>query len=392
MRQRTVSRLVWILAAVCTSLFLAALVLVIVDRSAPHPPGFTTVIQVVVDILSNIAVPALGALLVSRRPENAIGWLFCVAGLALAIGQFGQAYAAHALYAHPGSLPGGYFMAWLGNWSWGIPIGMLAFLLLLFPTGRPPTKRWRPVAWAAGGGAALLTVFSLIQATADWSHPFSSGPPKSAPLVVEIVFWTSFLMFVIGMLGGAAAAVTRYRRSRGEERQQLKWFGFAAAVVGILFLPNSMWSGPVLDVAFQVALIGLFTAITVAILKYRLYDIDRVINRALVYGLLTAVLVGVYVGLAVGLGSIVGQNNSVVIAGSTLVVAALFQPVRRRIQGLIDRRFYRRKYDAVRTLEAFTAGLREDVDLDSLRTHLLGVVDDTMQPVQASLWLREGAP
>jgi len=326
---------------------------------------------------------------VSKRRENPIGWIFCLAALVLAAGQFGQAYAGHALYADPGSLPGAYAMAWFGNWTWGIPIGGLAFLLLLFPNGRLPSRRWRPVAWAAGAGTVLLTVFSLIQASAQWSRPFTneSGPSPSA--VVAAVFWLAFVLFLVGMLGGPVASIMRYRRSRGEERQQLKWFVFSATLVGAVFVPSSFFSTPWLDVLFQVALTALWVAIAVAIMKYRLYDIDRVINRALVYGSLTAVLAGLYVGLAVGLGSVVGQDNSLVIAGSTLVVAALFQPLRRRLQGFIDRRFYRRKYDAVRTLEAFTARLRDEVDLESLTSNLLVVVQGTVEPAQASLWLRK---
>ncbi len=299
----------------------------------------------------------------SKRRENPIGWIFCLAALVLAAGQFGQAYAGHALYADPGSLPGAYAMAWFGNWTWGIPIGGLAFLLLLFPNGRLPSRRWRPVAWAAGAGTVLLTVFSLIQASAQWSRPFTneSGPSPSA--VVAAVFWLAFVLFLVGMLGGPVASIMRYRRSRGEERQQLKWFVFSATLVGAVFVPSSFFSTPWLDVLFQVALTALWVAIAVAIMKYRLYDIDRVINRALVYGSLTAVLAGLY--------------------------AALFQPLRRRLQGFIDRRFYRRKYDAVRTLEAFTARLRDEVDLESLTSNLLVVVQGTVEPAQASLWLRK---
>ncbi|MDP9343066.1 MAG: hypothetical protein M3Q23_13460 [Actinomycetota bacterium] len=388
MTQRTASRLAWSSWAVSTSMYVVALVFVVIDRSARHPPGLSPTSQQIVDIVSNLAVPAIGALLVSKRRENPIGWIFCVAALALAVGQFGQSYAAHALYADPGSLPGAYALAWFGNWTWGIPIGALAFLLLLFPTGRLPSRRWRPVAWAAGAGAALITLFSLIQASSEWSRPFTNHSGPSPSPVVAAVFWVSFILFLVGMLGGPAASIMRYRRSRGEERQQLKWFVFSAALVGAVFVPNSFWSTPWLDVLFQVALTCLWVAIAVAILKYRLYDIDRVINRALVYGVLTAVLAGLYVGLAVGLGSLVGKNNSLVIAGSTLVVAALFRPARRGIQGFIDRRFYRRKYDAVRTLEAFSARLRDEVDLDELRAHLEAVVHETMQPAHASLWLR----
>jgi phosphotransferase system glucose/maltose/N-acetylglucosamine-specific IIC component len=220
-----------------------------------------------------------------------------------------------------------------------------------------------------------------------WRHPFQENGPNFGPVLV-VLFWGSFFGILASMLVCAAAAIARYRRSRGEERQQLKWFVFAAGIVAVTFVLSAFWTPAWFD-PFTVALLGLYAAIAVAVLKYRLYDIDRVINRALVYAVLTAVLAGLYVGLAVGLGSLVGRDNSIVIAGSTLVVAALFRPARHRIQAFIDRRFYRRKYDAVRTLEAFTARLRDEVDLESLTGDLLVVVQETMQPAQASLWLRE---
>ena len=269
---------------------------------------------------------------------------------------------------------------------WGIPITALAFLLLLFPTGRLPSSRWRFAGWLTGGAGGGLLVFSAITAALTWQHPLQQNVPNFGPVLL-VLFWGSFFGILASMLVCAAAAIARYRRSRGEERQQLKWFVFAAAIVAVTFIPSAFWTPAWFD-PFTIALLGLWAAIAIAVLKYRLYDIDRVINRALVYGVLTAVLAGLYVGLAVGLGSLVGKNNSLVIAGSTLVVAALFRPVRRRVQGFIDRRFYRRKYDAVRTLEAFTARLRDEVDLDELRVQVEAVVRETMQPAQASLWLR----
>jgi hypothetical protein len=387
MTQRTASRLAWSVWLFSTSALVGSIVLHVVDRSARHPPGYSAAPSALVDMCANLAVPLIGAVLASRRRENLIGWLFCLAGVGLGIGNLGQEYAAHSLYAAPGSLPAQYLAAWLSSSIWPIPITALAFLLLLFPTGRLPSARWRAAGWLTGAAGCALLAFSAVSASLQWRHPFQgSGNLNLSPGLVA-AFWVSFSGILASMLVCAAAAIVRYRRSRGEERQQLKWFVFAAAIVAVTFVPSAFWTPTVVD-PFTVALLGLWVAIAVAILKYRLYDIDRLINRALVYGVLTAVLAGVYVGLAVGLGSIVGRSNSFVIAGSTLVVAALFRPARHRIQGFIDRRFYRRRYDAVRPLEAFSARLRDEVDLESLTGDLLVVVHDTVQPANASMWLR----
>ncbi len=386
MTTRTASRLAWSVGLLSTAALVGAIILHVADRSAPHPSGYSAAPSALVDLYANLAVPLIGALLASKRKENLIGWVFCVAGAGLAIGNLGQEYAAHALYADPGSLPAPYLAASLSNSVWPIPITALAFLLLLFPTGRLPSSRWRPAAWLAGAAGGALFSFSAITAVLQWRHPFRQGDLNLGPVLVGL-FWVSFFGILASILVCAAAAIVRYRRSRGEERQQLKWFVFAAAIVALTFVPSAFWTPSWVD-PFTIALIGLWVAIAVAILKYRLYDIDRFINRALVYGMLTAVLAGVYVGLAIGLGSLVGKSNSLVIAGATLVVAALFRPARGWIQGIIDRRFFRQKYDAVRTLESFSAKLRDEVDLENLEAHLLGVVHDTMQPARASLWLR----
>jgi hypothetical protein len=387
MTARTASRVAWSVWLFSTAAMVGAIVLHVADRSGPHPPGYSTAPSALVDMCANLAVPLIGALLASKRRENVIGWVFCAAGVGLAIGNLGQEYAAHALYADPGSLPFALPFAWLSNSVWGIPITALAFLLLLFPTGRLPSPRWRFAAWLTGAAGGGLLVFSAITAAMTWRHPFQQNGPTFGP-VLGVLLWVSFFGILASMLVCAAAAIARYRRSRGEERQQLKWFVFAAAIVAVTFVTSAFWTPAWFD-PFTFALLGLWAAIAVAVLKYRLYDIDRVINRALVYGVLTAVLAGLYVGLAVGLGSLVGKDNSLVIAGSTLVVAALFRPARRRVQGFIDRRFYRRKYDAVRTLEAFTARLRDEVDLESLTSDLLVVVQGAVEPAHASLWLRE---
>jgi MFS family permease len=342
--------------------------------------------------LAFAAYASVGALIASRRRENPIGWLFLAAGALMCLRFAGREYGIAGLVDSPGSYPGAAYSAWADQALTPAVLGSLALALLLFPTGRLHSRRWRPVFWAAVGFAALgLVGGAVITGPVDdfttVKNPFGVHWLATA-LGEGAAFWLGMPLVFIAVLVCAAAAIVRYRRSRGEERQQLKWFVFAAAIVAVTFVPSAFWTPTVVD-PFTVALLGLWVAIAVAIMKDRLYDIDRVVNRALVYGLLTVVLAGVYVGLAVGLGSVVGKDNPLVIAGSTLVVAALFRPVRGWVQGLIDRRFYRRKYDAVRTIEVFTAPLRHEVDLQQLRAHLLAAVGETMQPSHASLWLRE---
>jgi hypothetical protein len=279
-----------------------------------------------------------------------------------------------------------------GNTLWYPTLGVLAtFAVLLFPTGRLPSQRWRPAAWLAGFGNVVLPLsFALAPGPLDKGFPDNPLGIPGAEGVLSLLQGLAGILLMVSCALAVASMVVRFRRARGDERQQLKWFVSAAAVLLVALVLGIVGNGALAsDYIFAVGVALVPLAAGVAILKYRLYDIDRVINRTLVYGAVTILLGAVYAGLAVGLGSVVGSNaNSLVIAGATLVVAALFRPVRRRIQGFIDRRFYRRKYDAVRTLEAFTARLREEVDLEDLREHLLGVVGETMQPSRATLWLK----
>jgi hypothetical protein len=296
-------------------------------------------------------------------------------------------------------------MSWLGNWAWALGLGLLmTFALLLFPDGRLPSRNWRPVAW--------LSVVSIVLSGglgAAWTWPQRSlalleseveGLEHAPRLVHGLVQAGGPLMLGCG-LASVVALLLRFRRSRGVERQQLKWFTFAGAVtvaglVLILFPSQSGWIGPVSPLVTVPILVSMPVAAGVAILKYRLYDIDRLINRTLVYGLLTALLAGVYAGGVLVLGQVFGgvgkDPPSWAVAGATLAVAALFQPARRRIQAVVDRRFNRRKYNAIKTVEAFSIRLRDELDLDALTAELLAVVDQTIQPTRASLWLRPSAP
>jgi hypothetical protein len=348
--------------------------------------------------------PVVGILILARQPRNPIGWLLLAVGAIAAVDGFLGTYATYGLRTHPGSLPGADVALAISSPMWAPIFAVMGiYLLLLFPDGRPPSRRWRLVAWL-GAIAVAGTWLGLMVLPGNFVD--DGYPNVTNPLGIEAlrgVEWVAFLfipLIPLCILLAAISLVQRFRRSTGTVRLQLKWLTAAAAVTAvsyvITFVMPGAWSDNASTLVTVVQTIGTLSfilipiAIGFAVLRYRLYDIDVVINKTLVYGSLTAVLVGVYVGLAVGLGSVVGRDNSVVIAGSTLVVAALFRPARRRVQAFIDRRFYRRKYDAQRTRESFTARLREEVDLAELHAHLLAVVDETVRPASMSLWLREG--
>jgi hypothetical protein len=362
---------------------------------------------------SAIVYAALGVLII-RRVGNRIGWVLLGIGLVGTIADLASAYSIVGVATHPGSLPAPKLVGAFAEWAFVPTLFGVCFALLVFPTGGLPSPRWRPVA-VLGTVLAGVVLAGLVVTPRPVALPAPGGTSLTFPNPLGIESLKPFrslfslagasagLSVVSVLLFGAVfvALLVRYRSGDPVRRQQIKWLVFLAVVamlcqlVGALSTagcgcdqtPLSLVTGLATGL---IAVIGIPAAITIAILRYRLYEIDRIINRALVYGLLTAILAGVYVGLAVGLGSLAGSNtNSLVIAGSTLVVAALFQPARRRIQAIIDRRFYRRKYDAQRTLEQFSARLRDQVDLDELHSHLLAVVDETVRPASMSLWLRE---
>lgn len=348
-----------------------------------------------VDAAVGFAFPTVGAVIASRRPENAVGWLFCFIGLSGGGAVFFAEYGIYALVTNAGTFPAGVAAAWLGTWIWVPSVTLtLTFLLLLFPHGWLLSRRWRPVAWLAAGATA---VGMGIIAVAPWAelkpgvpgeNPFGPGGFDSVLLPLGV---SALVLFLVSALLSVFSLFLRFRRSRGVERQQLKWFVYA----GVLAVATILIPGPGSEIApvLQMLIIPLLAvAAGVAILRYRLYDIDRIINRTLVYGALTATLLGVYVGTVVllqwALRSLTGGESQLAVVASTLTVAALFNPLRRRLQAFIDRRFYRKKYDAAKTLAAFSAKLRDETDLDSLSNDLLTVVHETVQPEHASLWLR----
>jgi hypothetical protein len=342
------------------------------------------------------AFMAVGALIVAYRPSNAIGWVFSAIALLAFTGQLASEYAIYAYVTRPGSLPSAILAAWYSSWPWYLVLALaLVFLPLLFPTGRLLSPRWRSVAWLAGAATAALTALGALRADLNTVSDQVIANPIGIAAVdnpEESTVGAALFILLIALAAAALASlVIRFRRSRGVERQQLKWFTYAGALLPLAVVGDFL-PAPVGNLLFAVPVVFLPVAAGIAILRYRLYDIDRLINRTLVYGLLTALLAGVYAGVVLVLGQVFGgvgrDPPSWAVAGATLTVAALFQPARRRIQAVVDRRFNRRKYDAARTVEAFSLRLRDEVDLDALAGELLAVADQTMQPKHASLWLR----
>jgi multisubunit Na+/H+ antiporter MnhB subunit len=352
-----------------------------------------------VDAVAAAAFPTVGATIAARRPGNPIGWIFCLTGLSLGVAIFASGYAEYALVTQPDALPAGILAAWLGTWTWlpGIVLGP-TFLLLLFPHGRLPSRRWRPVPWFSVGATALGVGVLMVL---PWSSLDISLPAEN-PFEIADAQTIEFAAFAVGIGAGMVsmalsvlALILRFRRSRGVERQQLKWFVYAGTLtVVLLFLPLFPAFGVVGSFLQVLAAPLLPAAAGVAILRHRLYDIDVLVNRTLVYGALTATLALVYLGGVATTQTVFrflteqDQQPQLAVVASTLLIAALFNPLRRRIQSFIDRRFYRSKYDARKTLEDFSTRLREETDLDGLTAELLEVTRQTMQPARVSLWLR----
>jgi hypothetical protein len=393
MTRRAAAWLAWSLWA--GSLFLTAAAFPLASRVQSAGVGFLgrgAVADVVaVAIIMSIPFPTVGALIASRRPGNAIGWIFCTVGFLQAYNLFGYSYGLYGLLVRPGSLPGAAGIAALAEVAWMPSLALLTtFLLLLFPDGRPPSPRWRWVAWLGAAGLALVmvpaVVFFWLHRGAGLFEVEADGPGGPLAILIEV----GFSMIIVSALASVTALVTRFRRSAGEERQQLKWFAYAGslafAVILSAFLPEPL-NTP--EEAF-VLVILVPISVGIAVLRYRLYDIDLVINRTLVYGALTVLLGAVYVAGVVGSPRLLplAEDNDLVVAGSTLAVAALFSPLRRRVQAFVDLRFYRRRYDARRTLEAFGSRLREEIDLETLLAELQMVVRETLQPASVGVWVR----
>ena len=390
-------RLPWVLLAAAAAMSITGVVLSApaeARQNADESFGLTVAFVTVLLVFGLV-----GAVVAARLPANPIGWLFLVLALLEGVYELAAGYARHALFVDPGSLPGPTWAAWASHWLSPLSPLLLVAALLLFPDGRPPTPRWRWVLWACG---PLLVLILLEYAVAP--GPLDGFPTLSNPAALEGAEWLAELdsgPFVGALfLAAAAALVVRFRRSHGVERQQVKWFAFAAGVL-VAFLivvgaalrivgEDSGDDSIVGGFVFAAVISGVPISTGIAILRHRLYDIDVVINRTLVYGSLTATLGATYLGLVLLIGLAVGES-SFAVAVSTLAVAGLFRPARVRIQAVVDHRFYRRRYDAARTLEAFGGRLRDELDLETLGEDVRGVVRDTVQPAHVSLWLREGS-
>jgi uncharacterized membrane protein YhdT len=402
---RAATHLAWALCALSLALTALSLLLLVLNLSHPNTHIYAPWLDNTVTI---VFFSTVGALVASRRPENPVGWLLCLYGLVITISHFSAQYAIYALLAQPNLLPAGEALVWIVSWLLPIINGLTVFYILLFPTGRLPSRRWRWLGWLT----VIYVVVGVILAA------FSSGAllgilgPIENPLGIEgfsNAYYKAILFIMTPLLTAAAALAVflRLRRAVGVERQQIKWFAYAAAAnvsastlayIIPRVIDTPLWFervGFALNIVFIPAIP---ISIGIAILRYRLYDIDIIINRTLVYGSLTLMLALVYFGgvtvTQALFQTLTGQERlpQLVVVASTLVIAALFTPLRHRIQSFIDRSFYRKKYDARKTLEAFSAKLRDETDLEALNNDLVGVVRETMQPAHVSMWLRPDQP
>jgi len=394
MSARAAGWLAWIMWALSIGLTALSLWLLILNLSHTNVPVYLYWAE---DTLLAVGYSTVGAVAASHRPGNPVGWVLCAIGLSWGVAHFTSEYATYALLAVPGSLPAAEAAAWIYSWVWVPGLGFIVFLPLLFPSGRLPSPRWRPFAWFSvllAGAGTIMAAFSPAPGVGlSIRNPFGM---ESLPNLNQQL---QALMFVL-IFVASASLVARLHRARGVERQQIKWVAYAGALGGGASLPtytvleavNLPWLRLAGYVPALVGILGVPTAVGIAITRYRLYNIDILINRTLVYGTLTATLVALYlIGIVVLQRLFVfltGEQSTLAVVASTLLIAALFNPLSRSLQSFIDCRFYRRKYDARKTLERFSARLRDETDLDALSDDLVDVVRETMQPTHASLWLR----
>jgi hypothetical protein len=414
MSAHTAAWLAWSLGVLSLAMFVATVALYVATRSVQPPSSWGTggLSIILLFLLPFLAFPLVGALIAARRPNNPIGWICLAVGIFWMLANLTSGYGTYGLLAKPGSVPFPATIGSLGEWMWAPALGLLGtYLILLFPDGRLPSRRWRPLAWLSGAVVVLVCVGSALT-----PGPMEGFPGTRNPFGLEEYPWIAdasqgvTLLFPVCILASAISLVLRFVRSGGEEREQIKWLAFAALILGLGFssfvipgilLPedtggdNPLWEN-LLEDAVTLSFVGVPVAVGIAILRYRLYEIDIIINRALVYVSLTATLVALYFGGIVVLQrlfvALTGEKSTLAVVASTLLIAALFNPLRRRIQGFIDHRFYRRKYNAAKTLQVFSAKLRNETDLDTLRDDLVCVVRDTMQPAHVSVWLRPELP
>ena len=399
MSTRTANYLAWGLCALSLTLTILSLLLLIVNLSYPNTDLYEPWLD---NTLTAISYAPVGALIASRHPANPVGWLLCLYGFVISLSYFSAEYAIYALRARPDSLPAGEALAWVFSWMLPLVIGLSTLSYLLFPTGRLPSRRWRWTVWLT---VAFIVVGVSLGAFS--SEPISDLGPIQNPLgiggladIYSAVLYTTFSVLLVAVI---SSVFVRLRRAGGVEHQQIKWFAYAVAANAIAvilayvipgLIQTPLWFERVGFALNNIVIPAIPIAIGIAILRYRLYEIDLLINRTLVYGSLTVMLALVYSGgvatTQAVFRTLTGQEQQpqLAVVVSTLAIAALFSPLRRGIQTFIDRRFYRRKYDTRKTLEAFSVKLRDETDLNALSVDLVEVVRDTMQPAYVSLWLR----
>jgi hypothetical protein len=402
---RATALLAWCLCGISLTLTALGIFLLAVSQSPVGVPvyaGAPVYDYWLENTVIAISFSTVGAIVTPRLPpRNPIGWIFCSIGVIGGVRLFVSEYAIVTLLAEPSSLPamlpGGEVLAWISSWLWISHIGLFVVLALLFPDGRLPSSRWRPFGWLVG-----VVIVAGTVSVALWPETAAGFDLVNHPLGIEIATDTvnpvETILYALGLVA-ATSLLVRLRRSMGVERLQLKWFAYAVAMLAtsaiLAYVVSEsvgvVWLGWVSSMLVIASVVGLPVAVGIAILRYRLYNIDLLLNRTLVYGALTAVLAAVYFGsivlFQVLFRAFTGQESQLAVVASTLAIAALFTPLRRYIQSFIDRRFYRRKYDARKTLEAFSAQLRTETDLDALSGDLIRVIKETMQPISVSLWL-----
>ena len=390
--------LAWTLVAVELVLLATPPWFDLLNRRAGRPDLAVLAPFAIPPTVAALTAGVVGAVLASRRPRHPVGWLLLAMGVVMSVSGAAVGYIPYGLVVRPGALPAANVVARLYPVTIAVVLATVGFVLLLTPTGSPPSPRWRWWARGLAVAVAVALVAALIApGSLDPLAQFVSGPldPQVYGGALRVANQLALLAGLLTILAGAASLVVRFRSARGVERLQLRWVALAAALTGLSMLVAAILIavGEV-NLAAWASVVGVLflpLATGAAILRYRLYDLDRIISRTLAYGLLTLLLGAGYAAVALVLGQLAGQDSSLAVAGATLAVAALFQPARRRVQQVVDRRFNRRRHDAARVIEGFGARLRDHVDLDTLTGELLAVTTQTMQPTRASLWLRPPA-
>jgi hypothetical protein len=396
-RQRWAGRLAWGLWAVCLLLQTTTIAIAYLGRSYPGDPAdLPLFIRFAVYLPIIIAFPSIGALIAVRQPRNPIGWLFLAWGFVVGVAGFAEAYWRYVLFVRPGALPGGELMVWINVRPYPIAWGVVfALLVLLFPTGRPPSRGWWVVGWVIMLGgliqqAALAFLPGPLAQSVTITNPL--GLSGAAPFL-QLSANLGSGMLLLGMLGAVLSVLTRLRRAQGIERQQVKWFASALVLnlaTSTLFFYSVQL--PLIDVLQALAGALVAVAAGIAILRHHLFDIDLIIRRTLVYAVVSATLASIYFGAVVTLQALfvrlTGQESTVAVVASTLAIAALFGPLRAWVQAQVDRRFDRTRYDARLVLEQFAARAQREAELDALSADLLATVDETLKPERATLWLK----